>query len=94
MAGAMDGPLIAFIVITAGLVVGWLLFSAAGEASATANSFFGFLSRVLWIIIGIVAIFGGFIIAGFLLIALGLFLALGHWKILKDSDVRALIAGD
>lgn len=93
MAGAMDGPLVALLVIAAGLIVGWLLFSAAGEASATANSFFGFLSRVFWIIIGFAAVIGGFVLSGFLLIALGLFLALGQWQILKDSDIRAMIAG-
>lgn len=91
---SMGGTILALVAIGAGLVVGWLLFSAAGEASATVNSFFGFLGRVAWIIIGIVAIFGGFYVVGVLLIALGLFLAMGHWMILKESDIRAMIAGD
>lgn len=94
MAGAMDGPLVALLVIAAGFIVGWLLFRVAGEASATANSFFGVLGRAAWIIVGIVAIIGGFLLAGFFLIAIGLFLGLGQWEILKDSDIRAAIAGD
>lgn len=94
MAGAMDGPLIALLAIGISLVIGWLLFGVAGETSATVNSFFGLLGRVAWILIGVVAILGGFLIVGFLLIALGLFLALGHWQILKESDIRAKIAGD
>lgn len=94
MVGAMDGPLVALLVIAAGLVVGWLLFSVAGEASMTANSFFGVLGRAGWIIVGIAAIIGGYLLAGFFLIAVGLFLGLGHWEILKDSDIRATIAGD
>lgn len=94
MAGAMDGPLIVLLVIAIGMALGYLLFSTAGQASATANSFFGLLSRVTWIIVGIAAVVGGFLIPGFLLITLGMFLGLGHWNILKEKDIRAMIAGD
>lgn len=91
---AMDGPLIALVAIGAGLLVGWLLFQSVGEYSVGANSFFGLLGRVAWIIVGVAAIIGGFVIVGFILVALGLFLGLGHWMILKESDIRAKIAGD
>lgn len=94
MAGAMDGPIMALLIIGIGVTLGVLLFRVGGEYAAGANSVFGLLSRVFWVVLGIVLVFGGFVFSGLMFIAIGLFLALGHWQILKDSDLRAAIAGD
>jgi hypothetical protein len=89
----MAGALIALAAIAIGLGLGWLFFQMAGEASPALNSFFGVLGRVAWIIIGVAAIIGGMVVLGVILISLGVFLGLGHWMILKDSDIRRKIAG-
>jgi len=85
--------LLALGVIIIAVALGWAFFQVAGEASPAVNSFFGILGRLIWVIIGVWAVLGGMVVVGVFFITLGVFLGLGHWMILKDSDVRRKIAG-
>lgn len=96
----MNGPLLALFAIGAALFLSSILFERQGEKSATVSATTGIISNAIWISAAVFIIFSSVTgsqwlraVAGTLLLTLMLYLARGNYRILKESEVRAKIAG-
>lgn len=96
----MNGMLIALLAMGGAFYLSSILFKRQGDKSATVSATTGIISNTVYITAAIFLIIssasggdklGG--IAGFILLTVMLFLARGNIRILKESEVRAKIAG-
>lgn len=98
----MSNGLIALAAIGAAVYLSRFLFQRHGEKSATVSATTGLTSNLIYSTVAIFLILssvsGGSVIspgaiAGILLLIVMLFLAQGNYRVLKESEIRAKIAG-
>ncbi|AEH39532.1 hypothetical protein [Halopiger xanaduensis] len=100
----MSGGILALVAIATAIYLSKFLFQRHGEKSATVSSATGLTSNLLYSTVAIFLILssvgsspGSLVspgaIVGMGLLIIMLFLAQGNYRVLKESDIRAKIAG-
>lgn len=96
----MNGLILALVAIGGAVFLSGALFDRRGNQSITVSAATGITSNVIWSTAAIAMILSSALggnhataIVGFALLTLMLYLARGNLQLLKESEVRAKIAG-
>lgn len=79
--------LLLFVVV--GILLGWMAFRRFGSVSGTVWNAWRLIVSVMWILSGVFLTLGGYIVAGIVVIALWVFIALGATAELKEDAEEA-----
>jgi len=91
----IDGPLFALVVIATAFVISGVLYDRQGDKSTTVSATFGLVGNIVYTSAAVFLILGGGSSAfvGFILLIAVWFMARGNIETLRESKLRAKIAG-